>query len=217
MSNQIDHLAQIVWGYHHLHHELKKADCILVLGSNDIRVAEFAANLYLQGYAPLLACSGGFGVLTQGLYKKPEAEVFADIAIQRGVPKDNIIVENAASNTGENITFTRKLLSERGLDPTSFLLVQKPYMERRTFATFKKVWPEKEFIVTSPPLSFEEYPTPDLPKDLIINIMVGDLQRIKLYAEKGFQIHQEIPDNVWQAFEQLVILGYTKHLIDEHA
>ena len=44
--------------------------------------------------------------------------------------------------------------------------------------------------------------------------MVGDLQRIRVYAERGFQIPQEIPANVWSAYEKLVALGYTAHLVD---
>jgi len=47
----------------------------------------------------------------------------------------------------------------------------------------------------------------------VIHIMVGDLQRIKLYPAKGFQIEQEIPDNVWQAFEELVTLGFDQQLV----
>lgn len=45
--------------------------------------------------------------------------------------------------------------------------------------------------------------------------MVGDLQRIKEYPIKGFQIQQEIPSNVWDAYEKLVSLGYTSHLIKD--
>lgn len=45
--------------------------------------------------------------------------------------------------------------------------------------------------------------------------MVGDLQRIKEYPAKGFQIPQEIPDNVWSAYEKLGCVGYTSHLINE--
>ena len=96
----------------------------------------------------------------------------------------------------------------------SFILVQKPYMERRAYATFKKRWPEKEVIVTSPQLTFEEYPYSLKPKDDVINILVGDLQRIRVYADKGFQIPQEIPANVWSACEELVKLGFSKHLIN---
>lgn len=198
-----------------MHHELKKADCLLVLGSNDIRVAEYAADLFLQGYAPYILFSGGFGVLTTEVFQKPEAEVFADIAITKGVPREKILIENKSTNTGENIEFTKQLLVEKRLDFKSFILVQKPYMERRAYATFKKRWPEKDFIVTSPPLSFEEYPTPELTKEMVINIMVGDLQRIKIYPEKGFQIYQEIPLDVWNAYLSLVSLGYTDHLIKD--
>jgi uncharacterized SAM-binding protein YcdF (DUF218 family) len=86
-------------------------------------------------------------------------------------------------------------------------------MERRSYATFKKHWPEKKLIVTSPQISFEDYPTSEIPLEKVIDIMVGDLQRIKLYAEKGFQVYQEIPTEVWKAYERLVELGYDKQLI----
>ena len=214
-QNDVDALAKVLWDYHHMNHQLEKADAIFVMGSHDLRVAEYAANLFLQGWAPWLIFSGGIGRLTKDIFSRPEAEIFADIAVERGVPREKIVVENKSTNTGENITFTKNLLAERGLAINSFILVQKPYMERRAYATFKKQWPEKDFVVTSPPIAFEDYPNEKLSKDLIISIMVGDLQRIKIYPEKGFQIYQEIPNNVWQAYEKLVALGYTKHLINE--
>lgn len=106
-------------------------------------------------------------------------------------------------------------MQEKGLDPQKIIVVQKPYMERRAWVALKKQWPGKEFILASSDISFEDYPNEEIPQDTLINIMVGDLQRIKIYPEKGFQIYQEIPDEVWQAYEQLVRLGYTKHLIKE--
>lgn len=205
--------AKTLWQYHLMNHSLEKSDCILVLGSHDTRVAVRGAALYLQGWAPLLIFSGGLGNFTQGMWKEKEADLFAKIAMDMGVPREAILIENESTNTGENILFTQRLLLQQQLDPQSFIVVQKPYMERRSYATFKKHWPHKKLIVTSPQLSFEEYPTPDIPLDRVINIMVGDLQRIKYYPEKGFQIPQEIPDEVWKAFETLVTAGYDKHLI----
>jgi uncharacterized SAM-binding protein YcdF (DUF218 family) len=213
--NEADTSAKIIWDYHHLNHKLEKADCIFVLGSHDMRVAEYAADLFLAGYAPYIIFSGGLGSLTKDIFKKPEADIFAEIAIKKGVPPEKILIENKSANTGENVEFTKKLLDEKGLKFDAFILVQKPYMERRTFATFKKVWPEKNFIVTSPQISFEDYPNDEISKDKVINIMVGDLQRIKLYPGRGFQIFQEIPPNVWSAYKKLVELGYTKHLVKE--
>jgi hypothetical protein len=68
--------------------------------------------------------------------------------------------------------------------------------------------------VTSPQITFEEYATDEIPLEMVIHIMVGDMQRIKIYAEKGFQVYQEIPEDVWDAYEQLVKLGYDEHLIE---
>ncbi len=206
-------LAKKLWDYHHMNHQLQKADCILTLGSHDLRVAERAAELYLQGWAPLLVFSGGLGRLTEGMWKEAEADQFAKIALAQGVPQEAFFIENRSTNTGENILFTQQLLHRNGLDPQRFIVVQKPYMERRSYATFKKHWPEKTLLVTSPQIPFEQYATPDIPLEHVIQIMVGDLQRIKLYPKKGFQIEQEIPDDVWQAFEQLVALGFDQHLV----
>lgn len=206
------HLAKKIWDYHHLNQKIQKSDCILVLGSHDIRVAERGAQLFLQGFAPLIIFSGGRGNLTSS-WKKTEAEEFAKIAVHMGVPEGKILKEDKSSNTGENITFTRKLLEEHNIKPQRIILVQKPYMERRAYATFKKFWPEVELIVTSPQILLEEYPNEEISMDDVINIMVGDLQRIKEYPSKGFQIPQEIPSDIWDAYESLVRFGYTKHLI----
>ena len=210
-------LAKILWNYHLLHHQLQKSDCIMALGSHDLRVADRAAELWLEGWAPLLIFSGGLGAITSGMWTESEADQFAAVAINLGVPRDKILIENKSTNTGENVLFTRRLLAEQELDPEKFILVQKPYMERRAYATFRKFWPEKKVLVTSPQVTFaeylSEYTNKELSSDDVISIMVGDLQRIKLYPEKGFQIHQEIPEEIWAAYEELVRTGYDRHLI----
>ncbi|MET0299945.1 MAG: YdcF family protein, partial [Flavitalea sp.] len=175
--------------------------------------ADRAAELYLAGFAPLLVFSGGLGNFTKEVWTRSEADLFADIAIKAGVPETAILRENKSTNTGENIIFTQKLLASKNLDPRSFIVVQKPYMERRSFATFKKHWPHKELMVTSPQISFENYSTEEIPLERVINIMAGDLQRIRYYPAKGFQVEQEIPTEVWRAFEELVAAGYDSHLM----
>lgn len=215
----IDKAARIIWDYMLLRQPLKKCDAIFVLGSRDERVASYAAKLFLEGYGEWLIISDGVAH-SNDLHRvswgdKSEAEHFSDIAIKAGVPRDKIIVENKAANTGQNIQFTYQLIKERGLGSQSFVLVQKPYMERRTFATFKKQWPDAmtDFVVTSPPILYDEYFDEQNPKEEILHIMVGDFQRIKEYPKLGFQIEQEIPDHALKAFETLVAAGYDKHLI----
>jgi uncharacterized SAM-binding protein YcdF (DUF218 family) len=208
-------MARQLWDYHHMNHSMAKSDCILALGSHDLRVADRAAELYLQGWAPLVIMSGGLGNFTQDLWTESEADKFARVALEKGVPTDAILVENKSTNTGENILFTQQLLQQKGLEPQNFIVVQKPYMERRSYATFKKHWPDKNLLVTSPQINFDDYPTDDIPLERVINIMVGDLQRIRFYPDKGFQVYQAIPDNIWDAYEQLVALGFDKHLMKE--
>ena len=217
MDNHTQTLAKKLWHYHQMNHQLERADAILVLCSYDRRVAERGAQLFLEGWAPLLIFSGGLGSITRWIWSEPEADQFAKIALSMGVPGEKILVENRSTNTGENVLFTKRLLAEKGINPGKFILVQKPYMERRSYATFRKLWPEKEALVTSPQVSFDEYlekyTNPELSGDDVVSIMVGDLQRIRVYPEKGFQIYQEIPDDIWGAYEELIRIGYDKHLI----
>ena len=217
MDARIRALVQTLWNYHQLNHELTKSDAIMVLCSHDLRVAERGAELFHEGWAPLLIFSGGLGAITSRFWTRPEAELFASRAADMGVDPNCILVENRSSNTGENVLFTRRLLAERGLDPHRFILVQKPYMERRAYATFRKVWPEKSLVVTSPRTSLDaylaDYTNQALSVDDVISIMVGDLQRIRVYPERGFQIEQDIPADVWAAYEELVKAGYARHLL----
>ena len=220
MDQQTFALAEKIWDYHLMKQQVAKADAILVLCSHDERVAERSAQLFLEGWAPLIIFSGGHGAITRSLWSEPEAERFARIAMSLNVPRESILIEAHSTNTGENIAFTKRLLADKGLDPHSFIIVQKPYMERRSYATLRKLWPEKEVIVTSPQVSFRdylaEYANRSLSEADVVSIMVGDLQRIKLYPAHGYQIEQEIPDEVWAAFEALVRAGYDRYLIQSH-
>ncbi len=208
-------LARLVWDYHHVHHPLQKADCIVALGSHDTRVAERAAELYRDGWAPLVVCSGRLGALTLGVWQRPEAEIFAEVALAHGVPAEHLLLEDRATNTGENVAFSRELLAARGIHPRRVIAVQKPYMERRTYATFCKVWPEVEVVVTSPQIAFDDYPNAEITKEQVIHIMIGDLQRIMIYGRNGFQIAQEVPPEVEDAYRRLIAAGYTRHMIPE--
>ena len=205
--------ARLIWDYHHVHHTLAPADAIIVLGSHDTRVAERGADVFLAGWAPLIVFSGNLGALTTEIWTRPEAEIFAEVAEKRGVPRERMLLEPRATHTGENVSFSRELLAARGIHPRKVIAVQKPYMERRTLATFGQRWPEVEVIVTSPQISFDDYPRPDISREDVIHIMLGDLQRLTVYGERGWSARQEIPADVQGAFERLVKAGYTRRLL----
>ena len=204
--------AELIYDYMRVGHTPSPADVILALGSNDERVAERAADLYHLGLAPLLVFSGGVGALTRGLWSCSEAAHFADVAAARGVPRSAMAVEGESTNTGENARFSRSLLALRGVHPASLIVVQKPFMERRTLATLQAQWgaPLPHFCVTSPQLPLARYPNPRVPRlalSDVLETMCGDLQRIAVYPARGFQVYQEIPLVVWEALRFLVREG----------
>ena len=223
-DSNVDNLAKKIYNYHRLNHKLEKADIIIGFTAIDLTIAEYSAELFKKGYAPLVLFAGkgpydpkikAKDHINQTNWGMTEAEKFAEVAEKNGVSKEKIFVEPRSTNSEENVTFSYNLLKEKGIIPKKIIVVQKPTMERRVYATFKNFWPEKDYelMVTSAPYTYEEYAGEIVDREQIIHIMVGDLQRIKVYPEKGFQIPQEIPNDVWEAYEKLVGMGYTRHLI----
>ena len=189
------------------------ADIILATGSHDCRAADHAAALYLQGLAPLIVCTGGFGKMTEGMFSKPEAEIFAERCVMAGVPEAAIITECRSSNTGENFTFTREKLTTLGIVPKVAIATSKPYMAKRVWATGTKQWPEVKWFPSVPALSFAEYVTAPVTLDSTVELMVGDLQRLRVYEEKGFQAHVDVPTHVWEAYRRLADAGFDRYVI----
>jgi uncharacterized SAM-binding protein YcdF (DUF218 family) len=218
ISEEALSLARIIWDYHQLRHEPIPADVIVALGTNDLRVADFAADLFQRGFGSTLVCSGGVAHqddLLATRWEKTEAEMYADAAERRGVPRERILVETRSSNTAENIRFTRELLDKRQMRPRNIVLAVKPFMQRRVWATMAVEWPEMPATLASPEMTLDQYFTSELAPEKIVNIMMGDLQRTWVYARRGWSAPQRLTAEVREAYLGLVALGFTKHLIAE--
>lgn len=183
----------------------------MVFGSNDLRVAQRAAEIYHAGLAPWILVSGARGRMTE-TWDETEAVTMARVARAAGVPESVIFIENRATNTGENIRFSRELLAASGLTPRSAIVVQKPCRERRTRAALEAQWPELELCVTSSQFEFAAYRRGDLTPRLVIAAMVADFQRIPDYPALGFASGQPVPDAAREAFEIRVAAGFREHL-----
>lgn len=207
---------QVIWDYLGLHQEPAKADCIVGFGNFNTNIARRAAELYHQGYAPKILFTGGLGRNTEGLLPEPEAVRFAKVAVSCGVSACDIIVEDRSRNTKENIHFTRDKLIELGLPHNCILGVHQPFMERRITAAMGVYWPELNFRVTSPQVTISQYledaGNQGITENAAISVIVGDFQRMDLYAKLGYQLPEYIPEEAWTAFHQLVALGYDKQL-----
>lgn len=206
--------AKVLWDYHCRIDPLKATtnSLILGLGSYDVRVATYCADLYLRGYSQKILFTGKWGNWTQHTFQQEEAEVFSKEAIRLGVPPEDIILEKEATNIGENIIYARNLVKMKGLKTRQIILVTKPNTTRRAYATFAIAWPEmiNGLIISAPKIEFNVLAQGQT-IEALINELVGDLERIIIYPSKGFQIKQIIPDTVISAYEKLRSAGYLKH------
>jgi hypothetical protein len=211
--------ARVVWDFHCAPAaDPTPSDVIVGFGTNDLRVADFCADLFARGLAPTVVFTGGVahtGDLLATGWTDPEAAVFARRAELRGVPRARMLLETRALNTAENVAFTREMLESAGVRPSSALLVMKPFMARRVAATAAVRWPELKTRIVAQRMTLDEYFTDDLTPEMIVNIMMGDLQRVWVYGRRGWSTPQDTPPEVFEAFDALVSLGYTKHLIAE--
>ena len=207
---------QVIWDYLGLHQQPEKADVIVGFGNFNTDIARRAAQLYHQGYAPKILFTGGLGRNTEGLLPEPEAVRFARVAVECGVPEEDILLEDQSANTKENIDFTRRLLEAQGIPHGRILGVHQPFMERRITAAMGVYWPELCFRVTSPQVTIPEYLArareQGISENASVSVIVGDFQRMDLYAKLGYQLPQHIPEEAWEAFHQLVAMGYDKQL-----
>ncbi|MCI7740976.1 MAG: YdcF family protein [Clostridiales bacterium] len=206
-----------IWDYMHMNMALSRADCIVGFGCYNDDIALRCAELYHQGWAPKLLFTGGLGRNTLGLWAESEAARFGRIALVRGVPEKDLILEDKASNSAENILFTRRKLEELGLPCGKIIAVHKPFMERRLYAALKVYWPDVEAVLTSPQLDLDEYVARSVAQGLseqtVIDVIVGDFQRMEVYAQRGYQIPQFIPPQVRRCFDALVAAGCTSELV----
>lgn len=205
--------AEIVWEYHRLRHRPKKCCAAVALGCHDLGVATYAAELYHRGLFPVVVFTGANSRETYATFPRGEGVHYRERALELGVPEEAILVEPCATNTGENITLSREVLRVAEISVESVMLVSMPYMERRAYATTRKVWPDVEPVCASVPLSLQEYVRTRGHGTELIDMMIGDLQRIIEYPGQGFAIAQDVPPKVYAAYQRLVAAGFRSRML----
>ena len=209
VSSHERRLARLLWDYLCLGQEVQPADWILVFGSHDLSVAHRAADLYHEGIGCHVVVSGGARSVPEGARYDTEAEALREILVRRDVPVEAIAVEKLASNTSENFWFTAELMRDRGIDASRFLVVQKPYAERRVIATARRRWPAKEVRVTSESTTFERYCAGSIATSKIFSMLAGEILRLDSYARSGLvEIGEDTPAELVEAALALESAGH---------
>lgn len=205
--------ARTVWHHHLMGHEPRPCSVGVGLGSHDLGVATAAAQRYAAGFFPVLLFTGGNSATTRARFPRGEAVHYREHALSLGVPGSAVLVEPRAANTGQNIAFSRDLLRRHGVEVDSVMLVCKPYMQRRAYATARQAWPEVDVVCTSEDLTFDEYLRSIGDPRLVVDMLVGDLQRLVEYPRLGFAVEQPVPAPVLAAYDRLVADGFVSRLL----
>ena len=128
---------------------LRPADlCFVFGGQNADHLADHAAKLYHQGLFKHIIVSGGVATDDGRL----ECDRMRDRLVEKGVPEDCILVENQATNTGENVTYGMQLLEkEIGLDNIGSIIgIGQIHASRRFLMTLEKHWPDVVKMFSTP-------------------------------------------------------------------
>lgn len=221
------------------HRDRLSADAIILAGNAVLATIDGACALAQARHIPLFI-TGGIGHSTSFLIEaiarhpryrtidtagRPEAVILHEIATrfwQR--PEDQVVVETASRNSGENAGFTRVLLEARGCTPQNIILIQDPLLQRRTDATFRRCW-----IDSAQTPHFINWPTyvPQLvngmngtgfahgshglwPVNRFISLLLGEIPRLRDDRQgygptgKDYICHVDIPNVVEDAWQYLM-------------
>lgn len=206
--------AKTLWRYHRLDDgQAVTTDVGIGLGSHDLSVATTTAELYRAGRFPLVVFTGANAPTTVDRFPRGEAVHYREQALTLGVPSAAILVEPTATNTGENITRTRDLLAATGHTINKVTLITRPYQQRRARATCRKLWPDVEVFTAGASLSLSEYIDTIGDQRRVLSMLVGDTQRMTVYAARGYAAPEPVPDAVHAAMVVLIEHGFTDRLL----
>lgn len=209
MYSQTIATAQRLWDYLSADGAHAPCDAVVVCCSYDLRVCDYACMLIQQGVAPRLILSGNTGNWTRHLWSIPEAHVFRERALANGVAADAILIEDQATNFGENIAFVRRLAP----DLRRVTFVTKPNSVLRVRLTVPVQWPGVTAFVDAPPLRFPVEISHVVGILGVIDEMVGDVDRILKYPALGYQAPHELPVEILEAWQYLKEAGFKNHLL----
>lgn len=156
MYNTIKEITNFIF----IEHKPEKCDVIMIVGGSLPQLAEKAASLWSEGYAPIIFATGGVSVKTgnflgpkskSDIYNKDyqtEAEFFEDVLILNNVDADAIIKEDKSGTTRENAMFTAKMANDKELRINKAILICKTFHARRSLMYYQLAFPNTKFLLS---------------------------------------------------------------------
>jgi uncharacterized SAM-binding protein YcdF (DUF218 family) len=191
------------------------ADAVIVLGSKYTDVPRFAGALCARQRYPVVVFSGNRGRNTGNL-PTTEAELFERIARPFLPAETRVFLEKEATNTGENVRFSLRLLAEQGITCSSLVSIQNAAMARRVLTTFVKQFPDLAIVSLSPDRPYDDYLASPASARSFLDDLVGNLQRMLVYPGRGLQVEAPVPQTVLDAYRLLLSRGFDRQLLESH-
>ena len=189
--------------------------------------AVLAAHAYKEGLARRILISGGRGHSTsyltenmahpryrewaEGTGDKPEAAILAPILHHHGVPREDVLLESESVHCGDNAVKSLEVVKAAGIKADTVVLIQDPAMQRRSHASFEKVWQGRgaRFISYAPfvpQVSYDREWNVRIPEDMapawewgrFLDLIRGEIPRLRDDGEgygprgRGFIVHVDI-------------------------
>ena len=209
MDTKTIKMASVLWDYMSSYNQAALSDALVVCCSYDLRVCDHACDLIKQGISDTLILSGNTGNWTRHIWSSAEAQIFKKRALKNGIDESRVIVEQEATNFGENVSCSRKLFPLA----KTVTFVTKPNAVLRVKLTAEAQWPGIASYVSCPSIVFPQDVSNVVGVLGVINEMIGDIERIQKYPELGFQVPHELPGEVLDAWSYLIGQGFTGHLM----
>lgn len=216
-----------------------RVELLILLGNSVLYTVDVVARTLKEDLVDTLLVVGGEGHSTSYLRRsvqrdsryegidvdgKAEAVIFRDVLVRgHGLDAASIRLECESKNCGENAAFAYRELQEWGETPEHIVLVQDPTLQRRTKATFQRVWgPQSNTqFFNFPPfvpsvqaekgrLHFEDPERPGLwSMKRFISLVMGEIPRLRNDENgygpngKGYIVEVDIPKRVENAYRRL--------------
>lgn len=220
INKEIVQALEEIWNYMKIDMKIEKSDLIIGCGCLNLEIPVKCADLLKENYAQNILFSGGLGKLTTDKFQKTEAEIFKDIAIEKGIEPRKIYLEKESTNTGDNFSFSLKIIEKYKIKSDKIIIVHNNLSQRRTLSAAKARIKNKEISITSPNKTFSQFieklnNSTEEEQYRIISVIVGDIQRLIIFPQLGWQTENEVPEIIIADYYKLKKLGYNKYIFDK--
>lgn len=153
--NYIEDISDFIF----LQDQPQKADIIFIPGGAYPEIAEKAALLWKEGYAPLILPSGKHSIL-RGYFPGPlsksdvynkiygtEWEFLKDVLVQNGVDEKAILKEDEATNTYQNAIYSKKVTDRNTLLINTAIICCKAFHARRCLMYYQTLYTKTKFLI----------------------------------------------------------------------